>query len=176
MIIAGFDIASYKTGYFFLDIDAINFKTGLIQATGDSQFRRIRKIHNDSKQLLNKYNPDIIIIEDTYLDEVRKYTKGSRKRGNINTLKILEKCHGAIISNTKEYQDIFYMMPSEHKELLTGMGNAQKQSTIWVIQKKLGLVGIDDNQADAAALVLAYLVKKQAWDILEKIKTKYEKS
>jgi Holliday junction resolvasome RuvABC endonuclease subunit len=70
--------------------------------------------------------------------------------------------------------DIYYMTPNEHKELLTGIGNASKQSTIWMVQKKLGLVGIDDNQADAAALVLAYLVRRQQWNALEQIKLKYE--
>lgn len=173
MVICGLDIASYKTGYFFLDIENIQYKIGLIEAKGNNPFDRIRQIHKKSKELLDKYNPDILVIESTYLDDWRKH-KNTKKRGNIDTLKILEKVHGAIISNTKDYQDIIYMAPSEHKEALTGMGNAQKQSTIWQIQKKLGLVGIDDNQADAAALVLTFLVKRKQWDILEKIKRKYE--
>lgn len=175
MIIIGLDIASYKTGYFILDIDNIRYKIGLIEAYGNNQFDRIRQIHYKSKKILETYKPDIIIIEDTYYDEWRKHKYGTKKRGNINTLKILEKCHGAIISNTDEFTDIFYMSPKEHKETLTGMGNASKQATIWSIQKKLGLVGLDDNQSDAAALVLSYLIKKEQWDILEKIKTKYEK-
>lgn len=173
MIIAGFDIASYKTGYFFLDIENINYKIGLIEAKGNNPFDRIRQIHTKSKSLLDKYNPDILIIESTYLDDWRKH-KNTKKRGNVDTLKILEKCHGAIISNTKDYQDINYMSPTEHKEALTGIGHAGKQATIWQIQKKLGIVGIDDNMGDAAALVFAYLVKRQQWDILDKIKNKYE--
>lgn len=173
MVICGLDIASYKTGYFFLDIENIQYKIGLIEAKGNNGFDRIRQIHQKSKSLLDKYNPDILVIESTYLDDWRKH-KNTKKRGSVDTLKILEKCHGAIISNTKDYMDIFYMAPSEHKETLTGMGNAGKQATIWSIQKKLGLIGIDDNMADAAALVFSYLVKKQQWPILEKIKNKYE--
>jgi Holliday junction resolvasome RuvABC endonuclease subunit len=173
MILLGLDIASYKTGFFVLDTENIQYKIGLLEAKGNNLFDRIRQLHNKSKILLNKYNPDIIIIESTYLDDWRKH-KQTKKRGNINTLKILEKCHGAIISNTKDWQDIFYMSPSEHKETLTGMGHAGKQATIWTIQKKLGLTGIDDNMADAASLVLSYLVKQKQWHILEKLKNKYE--
>jgi Holliday junction resolvasome RuvABC endonuclease subunit len=175
MVIGGFDIASYKTGYFFLDTEKINYKIGLIEAKGPNLYERIRHISNDSKSLLDKYNPDLLIIESTYLDDWRKNKKG-KKRGNIDTLKTLEKVHGAIIANTKNYMDIHYMTPTEHKEALTGMGNAGKQATIWSIQKKLGLVGIDDNMGDAAALVLTYLVKRKQWHILEKIKNKYETS
>jgi Holliday junction resolvasome RuvABC endonuclease subunit len=174
MVIGGFDIASYKTGYFFLDTDKINYKIGLIEAKGPNLYERVRQISDKSKLLFDKYNPDLIIIESTYLDDWRKHKKGSKKRGNIDTLKTLEKCHGAIIANTKDFMDIKYMTPTEHKEALTGMGHAGKQSTIWTIQKKLNLVGIDDNMADSAALVLTYLVKKKQWHILEKIKNKYE--
>lgn len=174
MRLLGLDIASYKTGYFVLDIETINYKIGLIEAKGNNPFDRIRQMHNKSKELLDKYTPDILIIESTYLDDWRKHAKGTKKRGNIDTLKILEKVHGAIISNTKDYQDIVYMAPSEHKEALTGMGNAGKQATIWAIQKKLGLIGIDDNMSDAAALIFTFLIKRQQWEILEKIKKKYE--
>lgn len=174
MILMGLDIASYKSGWFVLDTENIRFKIGLINAKGDA-YNRIRQIGIQSKKLINSYNPEIIIIEDTYLDSHRKHKGRSRKRGNINTLKLLEKCHGAIIANTNDYTDIYYMTPSEHKEILTGIGNAPKQATIWSIQKKLGLSNIDDNQADAAALILAYLVQRQQWDLLEQIKTKFEK-
>lgn len=173
MILIGLDIASYKTGYFILDVENIQYKIGLIEAKGNNAFDRIRQIHQKSKSLLDKYNPDIVIIESTYLDDWRKHKNG-KKRGNVDTLKILEKCHGAIISNTKDYMDIEYISPTEHKEALTGMGNAGKQSTIWTIQKRLNLIGIDDNMADAASLVLSFLVKRKQWDVLEKIKNKYE--
>lgn len=173
MIISGWDIASYKSGYFFLDTDSVNYKIGLIDVNGN-QYERIRKIGEKSKILLDKYEPDIIIIESTYLDDWRKHKKGSKKRGSVDTLKILEKCHGAFIANTSIYQDIFYMSPNEHKEALTGMGHAGKKATIWQIQKKLNLVDIDDNMSDAAALVFTWLIKKEQWNILEEIKKKYE--
>lgn len=173
MRIMGFDIASYKTGWFILDVDKIKFKIGLIDVKGNL-YERVRKIGYESKKLFKTYNPEIVLIEDTYLDQYRKHRRGTRKRGNINTLKTLEKCHGAVISNTNEYMDIYYINPSEHKKILTGIGNASKQSTIWQIQKKLNLINIDDNMADAAALVLSWLVKRKQWDILQAIKNKYE--
>lgn len=172
MILGGFDIASYHTGYFFLDTDNIKYKIGILEMNG-SQVDRVRQLHLQSKEILQAYAPDILIIEDTYYDEYRKHTNGTKKRGNINTLKILEKCHGAIISNTDEFTDIFYMRPSEHKQILTGLGSAQKKATIWAIQKKLGLSNLTDDEADAAALVFAYLTRKQQWDILEKINEKF---
>lgn len=173
MIIGGLDIASYKTGYFFLDIVNIKYKIGLIEAKGNDVFDRLRQINRQSKKLLNAYDPEILIVESTFLDEKRKH-KTTKKRGSINTLKTLEKVHGVILGNTKEYVDIKYMTPGEHKETLTGLGHAQKKMTIWAIQKKLGLVGIDDNMADAAALVFTHLIKNNQWDILEKIKENYE--
>jgi Holliday junction resolvasome RuvABC endonuclease subunit len=174
MVVMGFDIASYKTGYFILDLENIRYKIGLIESKSKDQHERIRHLHSFSKKLFSAYEPAILIIEDCYLDEWRKHTNGTKKRGNVSTFKLLARCHGAVISATDDLIDIFYMQPTEHKELLTGMGNASKQSTIWQIQRKLNLVGIDDNMADAAALVIAYLVKRQQWDILEKIKQKYE--
>lgn len=175
MVLIGLDVASYKTGFFVLDIETIQYKIGTIEAKGNNPYDRIRQIHNKSKSLLEKYNPDIIIIESTYLDSWNNHKKGkSRKRGNVDTLKILEKVHGAIISNTKDWQDIVYLPPSEHKLTLTGMGNATKQSTIWAIQKKLGVGNISDDEGDAAALVLTFLVKRKQWEVLEKIKNKYQ--
>ena len=173
MIIGGLDIASYKTGYFFLDIVNIKYKIGLIDAKGNDLYDRLRQINRESKKLFNTYDPELLIIESTYLDEKRKH-KTTKKRGSITTLKALEKTHGVILGNTKEYVDIKYMTPGEHKETLTGLGHAQKRMTIWAIQKKLGLVGIDDNMADAAALVFTHLIKNNQWDILEKIKENYE--
>jgi crossover junction endodeoxyribonuclease RuvC len=169
----GIDAASYKTGYFILDINNLKYKIGTIEAKGTDLYERLRQINQKAKVIINKYNPDIVIIESTYLDEWRKNKKG-KKRGNVNTLKILEKVHGSIIAATPELTDIFYVTPNEHKEALTGMGNAQKQSTIWSIQKKLGIGIISDDEADAAALVLTYLIKKKQWDILEALKNKYE--
>lgn len=173
MILIGLDIASYKTGWFAMDIENIRFKIGLLEMTGSTE-DRIRTLHQKSKHLFKTYQPSMLIIETTYLDEQRKH-KFSKQRGNVNTLKILEKCQGSVISASDDLVDIYYMAPKEHKELLTGMGNASKQSTIWTIQKRLGLVDIDDNMADAAALVISHLVKKQQWDILEQFKSKFEK-
>ena len=173
MILSGWDVASYKTGVFFLDLETLKFKSTLIDIKSNDLYARLRVFKEKTAKLLSTYEPDLLIVESTYLDEWRKH-KNTKKRGNVNTLKILEKFHGVLLSNTKDYMDIHYMAPSEHKEALTGVGNASKQSTIWSVQKKLGIVGIDDNQADAAALVLAYLVRKQQWDILDRIKRMYE--
>ena len=41
------------------------------------------------------------------------------------------------------------------------------------VQKKLGLEKVTDDEADAASLVLAHLMKRQQWDILEKINKKF---
>ncbi len=172
MVIIGIDAASYRTGYFIMDIQNIRYKIGAIEAKGDI-YDRIRKMHNETKKLFQKYEPSIIIIESTYLDEQRKHKYG-KKRGNINTLKILEKIHGAILANTDETMDIIYLNPSEHKEMLTGIGSADKKMTIWSIQKKLGLSNLGNDEADAAALVFTYLMKRQQWQILEAFRNKYE--
>lgn len=173
MILAGFDVASYKTGVFFLDTETIKFKSLLINIKDNDVYERLREFKKQTSNLLDKYNPDILVVESTFLDEYRKH-KQTKKRGNVNTLKILEKFHGVLLSNTKNYMDIHYMAPSEHKEALTGIGHADKQATIYMVQKKLGLVNMGNDEADAAALVLTWLIKRKQWNILEKIKEKYE--
>lgn len=173
VILIGFDIASHKSGYFMLNLSTLEFDIGKIDARGEL-YERIRQIHHKAKAIVTKYPPDIVIIEDTFLDTHRKNGEHGKKRGNVNTLKILEKAHGAIISATPELTDIFYILPKEHKLALTGFGSASKQSTIWSIQKKLGVGEITDDEADAAALVLTYLVKRKQWDVLEALKKKYE--
>jgi Holliday junction resolvasome RuvABC endonuclease subunit len=173
MILSGWDIASYKSGVFFLDTETIKFKSLLINIKDNDVFERLREFKKQTSSLLDKYNPDILVVESTYLDEYRKH-KQTKKRGNLNTLKILEKFHGVLLSNTKNYMDIHYIPPSEHKEALTGIGHADKQATIYMVQKKLGLVNMGNDEADAAALVLTWLIKKRQWEILNKIKEKYE--
>jgi Holliday junction resolvasome RuvABC endonuclease subunit len=172
MILLGLDIASYKTGFFIMDIENIRYKIGLIEAKGSLE-ERIRIIHKKFKKIYEDYQPSIIVIENTYLDEQRKHKFG-KKRGNLNTLKVLEKCHGAIISATDELTDIFYLNPSEHKEMMTGLGNADKKKTIWAIQKKLGLSNLGNDEADAAALIFTYLMKRERWEILKQFAKKYE--
>jgi Holliday junction resolvasome RuvABC endonuclease subunit len=175
MIIIGLDIASYKTGWFAMDIYDIKFKIGLMQMSGSTE-DRIRSLYQQSKVLFDKYEPSMLIIESTYLDEHNKHIKGpTKKRGSVNTLKILEKCHGAVIAATNELIDIHYMTPTEHKELITGMGSASKRATVWSIQKKLGLDLVGEDEADAASLVFAHLMKRQQWNILEDFNTKFSK-
>lgn len=171
MILMGADLASYKTGLFFLDTDKIVFKSSTLHVKNPDTFQRIRDFREKTEKVLELYKPDLIIVESTYLDKANK--KG-KKRGSVQTLKTLEKFHGAFLAQTKPFSDIHYMAPSEHKETLTGMGNAIKQSTIWEVQRRLGITNMTDDEADAAALVLTYLVKMKQWDILDKIKEKFQ--
>lgn len=168
IVIIGLDIASYKTGYAVFDLENIRFKLGLMEMNGSME-DRVRSLHYQAKSLFNTYNPAMAIVESTYLDEHRKHKVGfSKKRGNLDTLKILEKCHGAVISASDDFIDFVYMKPSEHKELIAGMGNASKKASIWAIQKKLGVGVIGDDEADAASLVLAHLMKKEQWATIAK--------
>lgn len=173
MLLMGCDLASYKSGIFVLDTEKILFKSTLIHVKNPDMYVRIREFKDKVSKLLELYKPDLIIIESTFLDEFRKY-KQTKKRGNVNTLKTLEKFHGAFLSQTKDYMDIHYMSPGEHKTAMTGIGHAGKQATIYSVQRKLGLVNMGEDEADAAALVLSYLIQKKQWDILEAIKDKYE--
>lgn len=173
MILSGWDVASYKTGVFFLDLETLKFKSLLINIKSPDLYERLRLFKDKTNNFLELYKPDLLIVESTFLDEWRKH-KNTKKRGNVNTLKVLEKFHGVLLSNTKDFMDIHYMSPSEHKESLTGIGHAGKQATVYMVQKKLGLVNMGEDEADAAALVLSYLIKRQQWDILDKIKNKYE--
>jgi Holliday junction resolvasome RuvABC endonuclease subunit len=173
MILSGWDIASYKSGVFFLDLETVKFKSILIDIKSQDLYERLRLFKERTTKLLELYTPDLLVVESTYLDDWRKH-KNTKKRGNVNTLKILEKFHGVLLANTKDYMDIHYMAPSEHKEALTGIGNAGKQATIYSVQRILGLVDMGSDEADAAALAIAYLVKHKQWDILEKIKQKYK--
>lgn len=173
MILSGWDVASYKTGVFFLDLETLKFKSILVDVKSPDLYERLRIFKDRVIKLLDMYKPDLLIVESTYLDDWRKH-KNTKKRGNVNTLKILEKFHGVLLSNTQDYMDIHYMSPSEHKESLTGIGHAGKQATVYMVQKKLGLVNMGEDEADAAALVLSYLIKRKQWDVLEKIKLKYE--
>lgn len=174
MVIIGLDIASYKSGWFAMDIFNIKYKIGLMEMRGSTE-DRIRSLHQQAKKLFHAYNPSMLIIESTYLDEHRKHTNGTKKRGSVSTLKILEKCHGSVIAATDELMDILYMEPTEHKQLIAGIGNASKRATIWSIQKKLGLDVVGEDEADAAALVFAHLMKKGQWDILEQFNEKFSK-
>lgn len=151
MIILGIDPGLAYTGYGIVKFktqsskfEILNygcFSTSSIVKHG----KRLKKIYQEIKKIIRKYQPDLIVLEELFFAK------------NVKTALKVGEARGVIILACQETKSpIIEMTPLQVKIFLTGYGRASKKQIQKMIKLKLGLKKIPqpDDAADALALAI----------------------
>lgn len=146
MIIMGLDISLNGYGIAIGNETTI-FHTRVIKPPKNATFNeKLINIQDQLKEVIAIYQPEKVIIEDTY------------SRLNVKTLKTLEKIHGLsimiLINNHIEYE---YITTMEMKKAVIGKtkkGDNLKELTREAVYKHYNIDSLTYDESDAVALIL----------------------
>lgn len=114
---------------------------------------RLKRIRSGMMQLIEKYHPDVVAIEELF------FTK------NVTTGIAVAEARGVIlecaVSNVKK---LYEYTPNQIKQALTGTGKAEKRQVQYMVKSILGLKEIPkpDDAADAVAVALCHAQTNQS--------------
>lgn len=151
MIILGIDPGFAITGYGIIKYENNKFKVidyGAITTESDLKLsERLLILYNDLEQLIDKYNPDVVSIEELFFNK------------NIKTA--LNVGHGrgvVLLAAAKKNKPIFEYTPLQVKQSVVGYGRAQKPQIQQMVKMILNLEKIPkpDDVADALAVAICH--------------------
>ena len=154
MIILAIDSGFDRTGYSVFDKNKKfpdNFKyvtSGLIQTNKKTKIeQRLREIHVKVSQLIKKYQPNVLVLEQLFFFK------------NQKTFINVANAQGVVMLLAAENNiNLQFLTPLQIKSIITGYGQADKIA----VQKMLQLILkfekpiTQDDEADAIACGLAY--------------------
>jgi len=152
MKILGIDSGVEKTGYAVFENDSY-LTSGLVKTDKNLSLpARLALIYNSLEQIIKKYCPQIIILEQIFFFRNKKtIISVSQAQGVILFLAFQKKI------------TVVYLTPLQIKQAITGYGRSDKKS----LQKMLSFHGNinfekkDDDETDAIACALAYYYLNQ---------------
>ena len=156
MIILGIDPGTAKTGYGLIEVVAKKpmklIDYGRIITSKDSLMpERLLKIYNSSVELVEKYSPDIIVIERLFFNT------------NVKTALSVGQARGLHVLVAGKYKiPMFEYTALEAKMELTGYGRSEKEVVRAKVAEYLGedilmKKGID--ASDALAIAICHTIK-----------------
>lgn len=161
MRVCGIDASTNKTGVsLFIDGEYSGHMLIDLHKIKDSNVR-VPKMMKEIKNVLDYYEPDIIVMEECLL------------KTNIATVKLLSYLAGAIISWAADNQVEFrFQLPSEWRkrvEIVQGPKTPReklKQEAIDMVKEKFG-INVTDDEAEAVLIAhsMFYGVKSKDIDI-----------
>lgn len=149
MIILGVDPGFAITGYGIIEqegnkLTAIDY--GCIRTEAKTNFpERLKKIHQELREIINKYKPAAVAVEDLFF---AKNTKTALKVGAARGVILLTLIQSKI--------NIFEPTPLQVKQGITGYGRASKKQIQKMVARILNLKTIPkpDDAADALAIAI----------------------
>jgi crossover junction endodeoxyribonuclease RuvC len=151
MRILGIDPGFAIVGFGVLDYDNYGFKVktfGAITTEKNSDFNlRLRDIHSDLTELIEKTKPDVMAIEKLYFNTNQKTAIGvAEARGVI------------LLAAVNAGLGIYEYTPLQVKSAVTGYGQAEKKQVMEMTRQILHLreVPKPDDAADALAIAIAH--------------------
>jgi len=121
--------------------------------TGEERPDRLRDIYQQAQELITKYNPCGVAIEEVFFAT------------NSRTAMLTAETRGVLLMATCGLPVRGYT-PLQVKKRITGYGKANKQQVQAMVQRLLGLADVPrpDDMADGLALALCYLFDLQGVD------------
>ena len=152
MVIVGFDPGLATLGYGVIQTDArrkpVMLDYGIISTPKDENLAvRLCMLETGVKQIIDKYKPDEIAIEELFFAK------------NVKTAIAVAHARGVILlTANKECGRIFEYTPLQIKQALTGYGRAEKNQIQAMVKTFLNLKAVPkpDDAADALAVALTH--------------------
>ncbi len=156
IITIGIDPGSVKTGYGVVQQKSPNQVThidnGVITTSAKSQFpSRLLKIHQGLREVIEKYNPGELAVEDIFY---AKNVKSALKLGHVRGVIMLTAMQLGL--TVAEYT------PTQIKQAVTGYGRADKVQVQRMVKTILNLPEIAPKDAsDALAVALCHIFSRR---------------
>jgi len=140
--IVGFGVVEYKASRFtVLAYGAITTPAGMKTEA------RLEKIYNDLDELIKKYKPDDIAIEELFFNTNQK-----------TAITVAEARGVILLCARKNNIRIFEYTPLQVKQAVVGYGRAEKKQVMMMVQMFLGIEKMPklDDTADALAIAVCH--------------------
>lgn len=145
MRILSIDSGIEKTGIALFENRNLVFSALIKTKKTSSPESRLKDIYNNLKKIIEKYNPDKIIIEKLFFFK------------NHKTAISVSQAQGVILLLASQKNiKIHFITPLQIKQALTGFGRADKKSIQKILKLEFGISINQDDIADAVACGLAY--------------------
>lgn len=151
MIILGIDPGFAITGYGVVKYEGNKFSTidyGSITTQSNMELpKRLLHLHVSLKELINKYKPDAVSIEELFFNK------------NIKTALTVGHGRGvAVLAAAESGVDVFEYTPLQVKQSVVGYGRAEKAQVQQMVKIILNLPQIPkpDDVADALAIAVCH--------------------
>lgn len=151
MIILGIDPGFGITGYGVIEYRANNFRMleyGVISTKSTERFTsRLIQISDKIEELIAKYNPDAVAIEELFFNNNAKTVIAAAQGRGV-----------AVATCAKHYIPVFEYTPLQVKQNITGYGRADKKQIQMMVKMllKLNEIPKPDDAADALAIAMCH--------------------
>ena len=151
MIILGIDPGYAIVGYGVLEYKNNSFKVleyGSIETKAGTEFKqRLLKIHKGMEELIKRYSPDAVAVEELFFNTNTKTAiKVAQARGVI------------LLSGSISTAGVFEYTPLQVKQAVCGYGRADKSQVQQMVKLLLNLEKVPkpDDTADALAVAICH--------------------
>lgn len=159
MIILGIDPGTATSGYGLIEVNKNGLeviKWGLIETHKDGlKENRLQKIYKEVTELLEKYKPDVFVLEKIFFFN------------NAKTVIAVSQAQGVmLLAASKAKTFVAEYAPGTIKKLITGSGKAKKKEVQTAVRKILGNKVKSkahkkthfDNATDALAIAMTHAI------------------
>jgi len=151
MIVLGIDPGTASTGWGVVELDGNCLRSRghgcIVTSAKDPSHVRLRRIHDEARLLLRRFKPDVVAIEELFINV------------NVKTALAVGQARGVLILAASDL-DIapFEYSPLQIKMSVTGYGRASKLQVQEMTKVLLGLDRIPqpDHAADALAVAICH--------------------
>lgn len=152
MVILSIDSGIEKTGYAIFKnkkyLTSALIKTNKRLTTE----QRLMEIFLKLKKIIKKYQPDKIILEQLFFFK------------NQKTAILVSQAQGVCLLLAAENKiTVDYLTPLQIKQAITGYGQSNKKAVQKMIKLEMGIDIKQDDEADAVACGLAYIILKSSF-------------
>ncbi|HWR45373.1 crossover junction endodeoxyribonuclease RuvC [Sporomusa sp.] len=149
MIALGIDPGTAICGYGLVEAQGSRLKAlayGVVETTPDMEgAMRLKKIHREIDLLIKQYNPDIMGVEQLFMNK------------NVRTVMAVGQARGVVLLAAAQNDlKLAEFTPLQVKQAVTGYGKATKEQVIYMTQRLLNLPNKPhpDDAADALAVAI----------------------
>lgn len=153
MIILGTDSGVERTGYAIFDKNGRDYKLNsfgyIFTEKKFSLPHRLKLIHDEFEEIIKKYKPDLIVIEQILF------------QNNQKTMVSVAQAQGVLLMLAGEHGiEVVYLTPPQIKLTITGNGTADKKAVSKMVQIQLQMEEMPkpDDVVDAIACGMAYCI------------------
>ncbi len=152
--ILGIDPGTKRLGFGIIDVEKDKIYLvdgGTVEVNSTGRNDRLKELYNFTRQLLKKFDPDVVVIEESFYGN------------NVKTLiRLAEVRASVIVAAGEESIEVEEYSPREIKLAITGDGKASKERVAFMVSSLLNIRRPEElDFSDAIATALCSALRKR---------------